>query len=313
MTLALLFPGQGSQAIGMGKALAETYPAARAVFEEVDAALGQKLFSLMQDGPEADLNRTENTQPAIMACSVAAFRVMEQELGLKLTEVSYMAGHSLGEYSALTAAGAIDLSTTAKLLRIRGRAMQEAVPEGKGMMAAIIGPTLAEVEAIAAEAAAGGEVCDVANHNNDQQIVISGSVAGVEKAIEIAKAKGAKRAIPLQVSAPFHCALMAPAAKAMQAALAEATITAAQVPVIANFTAQPVSAPDDIRRLLVEQVTGRVRWQESVQFMAANGVTRMVEVGHGKVLSGLVKRIAPEVAMQNIGAPEDLASYQAAA
>jgi [acyl-carrier-protein] S-malonyltransferase len=316
MTTSLIFPGQGSQAIGMGRSLAENFAAAREVFAEVDDALGQKLYALMQEGPEAELNRTENTQPAIMAVSLAACKVLEKETGFSLPAgASHVAGHSLGEYSALTAAGALTLADCAKLLRIRGRAMQEAVPEGQGGMVAVIGPELAAVEAIVAEARARavGEIIEIANHNSTGQVVLSGSARGMELAIEVAKEKGAKRALPLTVSAPFHCSLMQPAAEKMREALAAARLLQPKVPVIANVTAEPVSDPAQIRELLVKQVTGMVRWVDSVKTLERLGVTRMIEIGHGNVLSGLIKRITPEMTLMNVGSVEDLESYSKAA
>ena len=309
MTTAFIFPGQGSQAVGMGKALADAFPAARAVFEEVDAALGEKLTAIMWDGPADALTLTANTQPALMAVSLAAMRVLETEAGLDLSrDASFVAGHSLGEYSALAAAGALSITDAARLLRIRGRTMQEAVPVGQGAMAALLGLDYDQVVAVAAEAA-GDEVCEAANDNANGQVVVSGSTAAVERAIEIAKAKGASRAILLPVSAPFHCRLMEPAAEAMAAALAEATVNAPCVPVIANVRATPVTDPQEIIRLLVEQVTGTVRWRESVIYMSGAGVTRAVEVGAGKVLSGLVRRIAREIAVSAVGTPEDVAAF----
>ncbi|QTL04577.1 ACP S-malonyltransferase [Aquabacter sp. L1I39] len=309
MSTAFIFPGQGSQAVGMGKALADAFPAARAVFDEVDAALGEKLTAIMWDGPADALTLTTNTQPALMAVSLAAIRVLETEAGLDLSrDASFVAGHSLGEYSALAAAGALSITDAARLLRIRGRAMQEAVPVGQGAMAALLGLDYDQVVAVAAEAA-GDEVCEAANDNANGQVVVSGSTAAVERAIEIAKAKGASRAILLPVSAPFHCRLMEPAAEAMAAALAEATVNAPCVPVIANVRATPVTDPQEIIRLLVEQVTGTVRWRESVIYMAGAGVSRAVEVGAGKVLSGLVRRIAREIAVSAVGTPEDVAAF----
>lgn len=294
----------------MGKALADAFPVARHALQEVDDALGQHLTNIMFEGPESDLTLTENTQPAIMACSIAALRVMEQELKVKVTRAAaYVAGHSLGEYAALTAAGSLALPDTARLLRIRGRAMQDAVPQGQGAMAAIIGLGFDEVKAVCEEAAASGDVCEVANYNSDQQIVISGSVAGIEKGMELAKAKGAKRALPLPVSAPFHCSLMLPAAEKMREALAVIAVNNPSVPLIANVTANVVEDADTVRRLLVQQVTGMVRWQESVQRMTELGVTRFVEIGNGKVLTGLIKRIAPDALCVNIASPEDLDSF----
>lgn len=312
MSTAFIFPGQGSQAVGMGKALADAFPAARAVFDEVDAALGEKLTAIMWDGPADALTLTANTQPALMAVSLAAMRVLESEAGLDLArDASFVAGHSLGEYSALAAAGALSITDAARLLRIRGRAMQDAVPVGQGAMAALLGLDYDQVVAVAAEAA-GDDVCEAANDNANGQVVVSGSTAAVERAIEIAKAKGASRAILLPVSAPFHCRLMEPAAEAMAAALADATVNAPCVPVIANVRATPVTDPQEIIRLLVEQVTGTVRWRESVIYMAGAGVTRTVEVGAGKVLSGLIRRIAREIAVSAVGTPEDVAAFIAA-
>ncbi|MFZ4124901.1 MAG: ACP S-malonyltransferase [Rickettsiales bacterium] len=315
MTTALVFPGQGSQAVGMGKSLADHFAVAREVFQEVDDALGQKLFALMQDGPEADLNLTENTQPAIMAASLAAYRVMEKETGFTLPKGAlFVAGHSLGEYSALTAAGALSVGDCAKLLRIRGAAMQAAVPAGQGGMAAIIGPDLAAVQEIVAEAAKrSGEVVEVANHNSTNQVVISGSAKGIEVAMEVAKEKGAKRAVPLTVSAPFHCSLMAPAAEAMREALGKATVNAPKVPVVANISASAISDPSQIRDALVKQVTGMVRWVDSITYLQKHGVSRIIEVGHGNVLTGLIKRIVPEMTLINVGSVEDIETYSKAA
>ena len=310
MTLALLFPGQGSQAVGMGAALAEAFGSARDVFAEVDEALGQNLSGLMRDGPEDQLTLTENAQPALMAVSVAAIRALKTEFGLNVASAAYVAGHSLGEYSALAAAGAISLSDTARLLKLRGQAMQRAVPVGQGAMASLIGPKT-DLALAEAAAAAGSEigVCVVANDNNNGNIVISGEKAAVDRAIEKAKELGA-RAIPLNVSAPFHCPLMQPAADEMAAALAEAKIVAPVVPVVANVLARPESDPEVIRRLLVEQVTGRVRWRESMEWMATEGgVTRFVEVGSGKVLTGMAKRIAPEAESLPLNTPEELETF----
>jgi [acyl-carrier-protein] S-malonyltransferase len=302
---AFLFPGQGSQFVGMGRALSDASPVAREIFQEVDDALGQKLFRLMWEGPEADLQLTENAQPAIMANAIATLRVMELEGGVRLADkADFVAGHSLGEYSALCAAGSIDLSTTARLLKLRGRAMQAAVPVGEGAMAALLGCDLAKARAIA-EAAAEGEVCTVANDNDPSQVVISGARGAIERAIAIAKDHGAKRAVLLPVSAPFHCPLMQPAADAMAAALAEARIDAPLLPVFANVTAAAVSDPDAIRGLLVEQVTGMVRWRESVLAMAEAGVTEFVEFG-GKVLGPMVKRIAPDVQVTSVISMDDI-------
>jgi len=302
---AFIFPGQGSQAVGMGKALAEASAAAREVFQEVDEALGQHLSALMFDGPADELTLTANAQPAIMANAIATLRVLEKEGGLKLADkADYVAGHSLGEYSALCAAGALDLATTALLLRHRGEAMQAAVPVGVGAMAVLLGADLTIAQKIA-EAAAQGEVCTVANDNDPSQVVISGAKAAIDRAIEIAKDYGAKRAIALPVSAPFHCPLMQPAADAMDKALAEARIDTPLVAVFANVTAQPVSDVDTIRKLLVEQVTGMVRWRESVINMADTGVERFVEFG-GKVLSPMVKRIVPDVDTSSVISMEDI-------
>jgi [acyl-carrier-protein] S-malonyltransferase len=302
---AFIFPGQGSQAVGMGKALAEASAVAREVFQEVDEALGQHLSALMFEGPADELTLTANAQPAIMANAIATLRVLEKEGGIKLADkADYVAGHSLGEYSALCAAGALDLATTALLLRHRGEAMQAAVPVGVGAMAALLGADLTIAQKIA-EAAAQGEVCTVANDNDPSQVVISGAKAAIDRAIEIAKDYGAKRAIALPVSAPFHCPLMQPAADAMDKALGEARIDTPLVAVFANVTAQPVSDVDTIRKLLVEQVTGMVRWRESVINMADTGVERFVEFG-GKVLTPMVKRIVPDVDASSVISMEDI-------
>ncbi len=312
MTAAFTFPGQGSQAIGMGKALAETFAPARAVFEEVDAALGEKLSAIMWEGPADKLTLTENAQPALMAVSVAVVRVLEAEAGLDLTrDAKFVAGHSLGEYSALAAAGALSVSDTARLLRIRGNAMQKAVPVGEGAMAALIGLSFEDAAAAAREGAQ-GQVCQAANDNGGGQVVISGNKAAVERACEIAKAKGAKRAMMLPVSAPFHCALMQPAADAMAEALAKVSVRAPAIPVVANVRAQAISDPQEIVRALVAQVTGTVRWRECIAYMAQNGVTTFYEAGAGKVLTGLVKRIAEGASGVAIGAPDDIAAYKAA-
>ena len=313
MTRAFVFPGQGSQAVGMGRALAESFTAARLVFEEVDDALGQRLSRVMFEGPEAELTLTANAQPALMAVSVAVVRTLDAEAGLKLGRLaSHVAGHSLGEYAALCAAAAITLGDTARLLRRRGEAMQKAVPVGEGAMAALLGLDLAVARTVAEEAAQ-GEVCDCANDNAPGQVVVSGHKAAVERAVEIAKAKGAKRAILLPVSAPFHCALMKPAADAMAEALAATTIAPPLVPLVANVTAAPTSDPATIRDLLVRQVTGLVRWRESVSWLKANGVTALVECGSGKVLSGLARRIEPELAAVALGAPADIDAFVKAA
>lgn len=308
---AFIFPGQGSQYIGMGAALAENFAEARAVFEAVDDALSQSLFKLMtSEGNEAELNLTENTQPALMAVSIAVMEVLKKQGGLDLSQAaSFVAGHSLGEYSALTAAGSLDLATCAKLLKLRGQAMQRAVPVGQGAMAAILGLEMDQVKDIAAAATAqvnNGEVCESANDNSPGQIVVSGHRSAVAVAIEMATAQGAKRAIELPVSAPFHSTLMQPAAAEMREALANTQINAPIVPVVANVTAQAESDPETIRRLLVEQVTGTVRWRESVLWMKDQGVTEMIEIGAGKVLSGLVKRIDREIASESVETPEQI-------
>ena len=310
MTRALIFPGQGSQAVGMGKALAEAFPQARAVFDEVDAALSQHLSQVMWEGPADELTLTANAQPALMAVSLAALRVLEGEAGLDLKrDVAFVAGHSLGEYAALAAAGSLSLTDTARLLRIRGNAMQNAVPVGEGAMAALLGLDEAVAREVAREAAA-GEVCDVANDNGGSQVVVSGHKSAVERAVAIAPGKGAKRAVMLTVSAPFHCALMQPAADAMREALAGVAVEAPAVPVVANVEAAPITDPAAIRDALVRQVTGTVRWRASVAWMAAAGVDAFVEVGSGKVLTGLVKRIAAGAAATAIGTPEDIAIYK---
>ncbi|HEX4766008.1 MAG TPA: ACP S-malonyltransferase [Lichenihabitans sp.] len=309
MTVAIVCPGQGSQSVGMGKALAERFPAAQAVFDEVDATLGETLSRLVFEGPEAELTLTANAQPALMAVSLAALRVLEAETGLDLArDVAFVAGHSLGEYSALAAAGSLSLADTTRLLRLRGEAMQAAVPVGQGAMAALIGVEVEAARAIA-EAAADGEICQVANDNGGGQIVISGSTAAVERAMAIAKGRGVKRAILLPVSAPFHSALMRPAADAMARALAEVTIRPPSVPLVANVRARPVTDPAEIRRGLVEQVCGTVRWRESMLAMAEAGVTRLVEIGAGKVLGGLARRIAPDMTAIAVGTPEDVATF----
>jgi [acyl-carrier-protein] S-malonyltransferase len=310
MTLALLFPGQGSQSVGMGAALADAFASAREVYAEIDEALGQKLSVLMREGPEDQLTLTENAQPALMAVSLAAARVLKVEFGVDVSRAGFVAGHSLGEYSALCAAGSITLADTARLLKLRGQAMQRAVPVGKGAMASLIGPKT-DLALAEAAAAAGSEVgvCVVANDNNAGNIVISGDKAAVDRAIEKAKELGA-RAIPLNVSAPFHCPLMQPAADEMATALASATIVAPSVAVVANVTARPERDPEVLRRLLVEQVTGRVRWRESMEWMAGEGgVTRFAEIGSGKVLAGMAKRIAPDAESLSLNTPEDLEAF----
>ncbi len=309
---AFTFPGQGSQAVGMGHDLAQTYPEARAVFEEVDDALGVALSKIMFEGPEDTLRLTENAQPALMAASIAVIRVLEANGVTVADAASYVAGHSLGEYSALCAAGTFSLSDTARLLQTRGRAMQQAVPVGQGAMAAILGLDMDAVREIAASAAE-GSVCDVANDNSPGQVVISGDASAIERAMELAKARGAKRALPLPVSAPFHCALMEPAAEAMEAALAMVDMKAPSVPLVANVLAAPVTDPAEIRRRLVEQVTGMVRWTESVSWLTgAGGVTELYELGTGKVLTGLAKRINKDVAAQAIGTQADIEAFIAA-
>lgn len=307
---AFIFPGQGSQFIGMGKDLAEAFPVARETFEEVDDALNQKLSKIMFEGAESDLNLTENTQPALMAVSVAVVRILKQAKPDLLTsaEIKFVAGHSLGEYSALTAAGSFQVRDTARLLRIRGSAMQKAVPVGVGAMAAILGLEIADVTAIAREAGGSGIVA-AANDNSFGQVVVSGDKAAVEKAIALATAKGAKRAILLPVSAPFHCSLMKPAADAMQSALADINIVAPSVPLVANVIADSVTDPNKIRQLLVEQVTGMVRWRESVLYMKTQGVTELVELGAGKVLTGLTRRIDAELSGRAVGTPKDIEEF----
>ena len=317
MTIAAIFPGQGSQAVGMGKALADAFPVCARVFEEVDAALGEKLSRLIFEGPEAELTLTANAQPALMATSLAALRALETEAGFDLgAQAAFVAGHSLGEYSALCAAGALTLADTAKLLRLRGQAMQQAVPPGEGAMAAILGLDFDKVSHIAHTAAKElyltAAICEAANDNAAGQVVISGTRAAVDRAIELAKAAGAKRAMPLAVSAPFHCALMTPAAEAMAKALAETRISAPRVPLVANVSAGPLTDPAAIRESLVRQVTGTVRWRESVAYMAGQGVTRFVELGAGKVLAGLVKRIAEGAGVVSVGTPADVEAFKAA-
>ncbi len=314
MSLAFIFPGQGSQAVGMGADLADAFGAAREVFQEVDDALGQKLFKLMREGPIEDLTLTENAQPALMAVSLAVMRTLEREFGVAVERAAFVAGHSLGEYSALAAAGAIGLADTATLLRLRGEAMQRAVPVGAGAMASLIGPKT-DVALAEAAASAGAEVgvCVVANDNNAGNVVISGSKLGVDKAIEKAKELGA-RAIPLNVSAPFHCPLMQPAAEEMARALEQTTIVAPRAPLVANVTARPTLDPETIRRMLVEQVTGRVRWRESMEWLAGEGgVTRFAEAGAGKVLTGMAKRIAPDAEAVALNTPADLEAFAASA
>jgi [acyl-carrier-protein] S-malonyltransferase len=312
MAVAFVFPGQGSQAVGMGKALAETYAAARDVFAEVDAALGERLTAVMWEGPAEKLTLTENAQPALVAVSLAAMRVLETEAGVDLArEAQFVAGHSVGEFAALAAVGALSYADAVALVRIRGRAMQRAVLPGKGAMAALIGVDFAEAAAIAA-AAAQGEVCQAANDNGGGQVVISGDKAAVERAVAIAKDKGVRRAMMLPVSGPFHSALMQPAAEIMRKALARVAIRPPAVPLVANVLARPTSDPAEILQGLVAQVTGTVRWRESILMMAQAGITMFYEVGSGKVLSGLIKRIAEGASAIAIGAPEDVAAYKAA-
>ncbi len=312
MTAAFVFPGQGSQAVGMGKALADAFAPARAVFDEVDAALGEKLSSTIWEGPADKLTLTENAQPALMAVSLATLRVLEAEVGVSLArDAKFVAGHSLGEYSALAASGAFSISDTARLLRIRGNAMQKAVPVGTGAMAALLGLEFDAAAAVAAEAAQ-GEVCQAANDNGGGQVVVSGNKSAVERAVEIAKGKGARRAMMLPVSAPFHCALMQPAADAMAEALGKTNVKAPVVPVVANVLAKPISDPAEIVRRLVEQVTGTVRWRECVAFMAGAGVANFYEIGAGKVLTGLLKRIVEGATGTAIGTPTDVAAYKSA-
>jgi [acyl-carrier-protein] S-malonyltransferase len=308
MTRAFIFPGQGAQTIGMGRALADTWSEARAVFDEVDAALGEKLSSLIWEGDIDTLTLTANAQPALMATSMAAMAALRAE-GITVTDAAFVAGHSLGEYSALAAAGSLTLGDAARLLRLRGRAMQDAVAPGMGAMAAILGLDFATVTEIAA-AASRADCCAAANDNDPAQVVVSGHKEAVERAMELAKARGAKRALMLPVSAPFHCALMQPAADAMAEALADVAIQAPAVPLVANVRASAVSNPDEIRALLVEQVTGSVRWRESVAFMAAEGVTDFWEIGAGKALSGMVRRIAKDASVRAIGTPDDITALR---
>lgn len=306
MARAFVFPGQGSQAVGMGGELAAAFAPAREVFEEVDEALGQHLFRLMQDGPETDLVLTENAQPALMAVSMAVIRTLEAEAGLDLQKsAQFVAGHSLGEYSALAAAGSLGLSDAARLLKRRGQAMQRAVPVGEGAMAALLGLSLEDAAAVAEEAAQ-GEVCSPANDNATGQVVISGAAAAIDRAVEIAKGKGAKKSMRLNVSAPFHCAMMQPAADAMAEALAEVTIAAPAVPLVANVTAEAVTAPERIRDLLVQQVTAMVRWRESVLYMKDQGVDELLEIGAGKVLATMTRRIDRDVSAGAVNTPDDI-------
>jgi len=310
MSIAFIFPGQGSQAVGMGAELAKAYPAARAVFDEVDAALSQNLSRLMWEGPESELTLTENAQPALMAVSLAAMRVLGEK-GLKLqAQVAYVAGHSLGEYSALAAAGALSLADTARLLKTRGRAMQAAVPVGEGAMAALLGADLAQAQELAKEAAQ-GQVCEAANDNAPGQVVISGAKAAIERAVGLAPKFGARRAVLLPVSAPFHCALMQPAAEVMREALARVEINPPAVPLIANVLAQPISEPEAIRARLVEQVTGMVRWRETMLYLKANGVDTVYEVGSGRVLTGIARRF-DGIEARSVGTQDELEAAAAA-
>jgi [acyl-carrier-protein] S-malonyltransferase len=312
MTAAFVFPGQGSQTVGMGKALADAFVSARRVFDEVDTALGERLSDIIWNGPAETLTLTENAQPALMAVSLATMRVLEGEAGVDLgRDAAFVAGHSLGEYSALAATGALSIADAARLLRVRGRAMQKAVPVGAGAMAALIGLELDDVKSIAAEVASVG-VCAAANDNGGGQVVLSGEKPAVERAVEVAKLRGAKRAMLLPVSAPFHCALMQPAADAMAQALAAVTVKSPVVPIVANVLARPIGEPVEIVRSLVEQVTGTVRWRESVLFMEQAGVTTFYEIGAGRVLTGLIKRIAESATASSIGTPEDVARFKAA-
>ncbi|BCW89662.1 Malonyl CoA-acyl carrier protein transacylase [Alphaproteobacteria bacterium SO-S41] len=310
MTIAFTFPGQGSQAVGMGKALAEAFGAAKDVFAEVDEALSQKLSKLMWEGPENDLILTENAQPALMAVSMAIVRVLEREGGFRLAEkCSYVAGHSLGEYSALAAAGAFSLSDAARVLKARGQAMQRAVPVGVGAMAALLGAEIAQAEALCKEASTDREIAAVANDNAPGQVVISGHKAAIDRAAELVKAHGIKRAMMLPVSAPFHSPLMAPAAEEMARALEQAVLNTPSLPVISNVTVKPVIAPDEIKKLLVEQVTGRVRWRETIESLPALGVTKVVEAGAGKVLTGMAKRITKDVEPLSLETPQEIEAF----
>lgn len=309
MSLAFVFPGQGAQTIGMGRDLAEAYPAAKAVFDEVDEALGESLSALIWEGEQETLTLTENAQPALMATSMAAMRALEAE-GVDVTDAAYVAGHSLGEYSALCAAGSISIGDAARLLRVRGRAMQNAVPVGEGAMAAILGLSFEEVAKVAQQATK-GEVCQVANENDPMQNVVSGNKAAVERAVELAKEAGAKRAVMLPVSAPFHCALMTPAAAEMAQALGDVDITEPKVPVVANVLAAGVHNASLIRSLLVDQVSGRVRWRTSVEWMVHHGVTEFWEVGAGKALSGMIRRIAKDAATRTVGTAAEVAEAAA--
>ena len=309
MTRAFVFPGQGSQTVGMGKELSDAFPAAKAVFKEVDDTLGQNLSSIMFKGPDEDLVLTENTQPALLACSIAVLRVLESEGGFKIADHGqFVAGHSLGEYSALCAAGTFSLSDAVKLVKIRGKAMQVAVPKGEGAMAALLGLEALDAEAVAEEAAQ-GDVCDFANDNASGQVVVSGATAAVERALVIAKEHGAKRALLLPVSAPFHCAMMQPAADVMAGALGDTQMNDPIIPLIANVTAQEVTTANEARELLIKQVCGRVRWREGALYMKSQGVSELVEIGHGKVLSGMAKRIDKELSGRAIGSAETIEKF----
>lgn len=309
MTRAFVFPGQGSQTVGMGKELADAFPAAKAVFNEVDDTLGQNLSSIMFKGPDEDLVLTENTQPALLACSIAVLRVLESEGGFKIADHGqFVAGHSLGEYSALCAAGTFSLSDAVKLVKIRGKAMQIAVPLGEGAMAALLGLEALDAEAVVEEAAQ-GDVCDFANDNASGQVVVSGATAAVERALVIAKEHGAKRALLLPVSAPFHCAMMQPAADVMAGALGDTQMNDPIIPLIANVTAQEVTTANEARELLIKQVCGRVRWREGALYMKSQGVSELVEIGHGKVLSGMAKRIDKELNGRAIGSAETIEKF----
>ena len=311
MAIAFVFPGQGSQDVGMGAELAKTFPAAKRIFDEVDAALGQKLSQIMWEGPKETITLTENAQPALMAVSMAVMRVLETEKGFKLVDkVKFVAGHSLGEYSALAAAGTFSISDAARLLKLRGQAMQKAVPVGVGAMAALLGVGMDVAKLIAADAAQ-GDCCDVANDNDPGQVVLSGHKVAIDRLGEIGKKHGLRRAMPLPVSAPFHCALMKPAADAMAEALGNVAMKAPVVPVVSNVLAQPISDPAEIRKRLVEQVTGTVRWRECVLTMAAAGVTQFYEIGTGKVLSGLAGRIDKSLKAQPVGTPADIEAAMA--
>lgn len=309
MKRALIFPGQGSQQVGMGKELAAAFAGAKETFQEIDDALSQNLSRLMFDGPEGDLTLTENAQPAIMASSLAILRVLQKECGFSVAGAAYVAGHSLGEYSALAAADAMTLADTARLLKLRGQAMQRAVPQGKGGMAAMLGVDIDQAKQIAALVSADGEVCEVSNDNTVGQVVLSGSAVAIDRLVEVAPQHGAKKVVKLNVSAPFHCSLMQPAADEMQKALASVSLKRPLVPLVANVTAAEVAAPEAIKDLLVQQVTGMVRWRESVAYMAEKGVTEFVEIGAGKVLSGMVKRIAKDAVTIAIEGPADVDAF----